>query len=49
MLEKVRGLGNDRVLLDELYRDRLRGPRHRAEAAGRGKSGSVDGVRARLV
>ena len=34
MLEKVLGLGIDRVLLDALYRDRLRGLRNRAEEAG---------------
>ena len=49
MLEKVRGLGIDRVLLDALYRDRLRGLRNRAEEAGLSKSGSVEVVRARLI
>ena len=49
MLEKVLGLGIDRVLLDALYRDRLRGLRNRAEEAGLSKSGSVEVVRARLI
>jgi len=49
VLEKVRGLGIDRVLLDALYRDRLRGLRNRAEEAGLSKSGSVEVVRARLI
>ena len=43
------GLGIDRVLLDALYRDRLRGLRNRAEEAGLSKSGSVEVVRARLI
>ena len=42
-------LGVDRVLLDALYRDRLRGLRNRAEEAGLSKSGSVEVVRARLI
>jgi len=42
-------LGIDRVLLDALYRDRLRGLRNRAEEAGLSKSGSVEVVRARLI
>ena len=42
-------LGIDRVLLDALYRDRLRGLRNRAEDAGLSKSGSVEVVRARLI
>jgi hypothetical protein len=37
------------VLLDALYRDRLRGLRNRAEEAGLSKSGSVEVVRARLI
>jgi len=45
----VLGLGIDRVLLDALYRDRLRGLRNRAEEAGLSKSGSVEVVRARLI
>ena len=49
MLEKVLGLGIDRVLLDALYRGRLRGLRNRAEEAGLSKSGSVEVVRARLI
>jgi hypothetical protein len=49
VLEKVLGLGIDRVLLDALYRDRLRGLRNRAEEAGLSKSGSVEVVRARLI
>ena len=49
MLEKVLKLGVDRVLLDALYRDRLRGLRNRAEEAGLSKSGSVEVVRARLI
>ena len=49
MLEKVLGLGIDRVLLDALYRDRLRGLRNRAEEAGLSKSGSVEVLRARLI
>jgi len=49
VFEKVRGLGIDRVLLDALYRDRLRGLRNRAEEAGLSKSGSVEVVRARLI
>ena len=49
MLEKVLKLGIDRVLLDALYRDRLRGLRNRAEEAGLSKSGSVEVVRARLI
>ena len=49
MLEKVLGLGFDRVLLDALYRDRLRGLRNRAEEAGLSKSGSVEVVRASLI
>ena len=49
MLEKVLKLGVDRVLLDALYRDRLRGLRNRAEDAGLSKSGSVEVVRARLI
>ena len=49
MLEKVLRLGVDRVLLDALYRDRLRGLRNRAEEAGLSKSGSVEVVRARLI
>ena len=49
MLEKVLELGIDRVLLDALYRDRLRGLRNRAEEAGLSKSGSVEVVRARLI
>ena len=49
MLEKVLGLGIDRVLLDALYRDRLRGLRNRAEEAGLSKSGSVEVVRASLI
>jgi len=42
-------LGIDRVLLDALYRGRLRGLRNRAEEAGLSKSGSVEVVRARLI
>ena len=42
-------MGIDRVLLDALYRDRLRGLRNRAEEAGLSKSGSVEVVRARLI
>ncbi len=49
MLEEVLKLGVDRVLLDALYRDRLRGLRNRAEEAGLSKSGSVEVVRARLI
>lgn len=49
MLEKVLRLGIDRVLLDALYRGRLRGLRNRAEEAGLSKSGSVEVVRARLI
>jgi len=49
VLEKVLKLGIDRVLLDALYRDRLRGLRNRAEEAGLSKSGSVEVVRARLI
>ena len=49
MTEKVLRLGIDRVLLDALYRDRLRGLRNRAEEAGLSKSGSVEVVRARLI
>jgi len=49
VLEKVLKLGVDRVLLDALYRDRLRGLRNRAEEAGLSKSGSVEVVRARLI
>ena len=49
MLEEVLNLGVDRVLLDALYRDRLRGLRNRAEEAGLSKSGSVEVVRARLI
>ena len=49
MFEKVLKLGIDRVLLDALYRDRLRGLRNRAEEAGLSKSGSVEVVRARLI
>ena len=49
MTEKVLRLGVDRVLLDALYRDRLRGLRNRAEEAGLSKSGSVEVVRARLI
>jgi ElaB/YqjD/DUF883 family membrane-anchored ribosome-binding protein len=49
VLEKVLALGIDRVLLDALYRDRLRGLRNRAEEAGLSKSGSVEVVRARLI
>jgi len=47
--EKVLRLGIDRVLLDALYRGRLRGLRNRAEEAGLSKSGSVEVVRARLI
>ena len=42
-------MGIDRVLLDALYRGRLRGLRNRAEEAGLSKSGSVEVVRARLI
>ena len=49
MTEKVLRLGIDRVLLDALYRGRLRGLRNRAEEAGLSKSGSVEVVRARLI
>lgn len=42
-------MGIDRVLLDALYRGRLRGLRNRAEDAGLSKSGSVEVVRARLI
>ena len=49
MLEKVLRLRIDRVLLDALYRGRLRGLRNRAEEAGLSKSGSVEVVRARLI
>ena len=49
MLETVLKLGIDRVLLDALYRDRLRGLRNSAEEAGLSKSGSVEVVRARLI
>jgi len=49
VLEKVLGLGIDRVLLDALYRGRLRGLRNRAEEVGLSKSGSVEVVRARLI
>jgi len=49
VLEEVLKLGVDRVLLDALYRDRLRGLRNRAEEAGLSKSGSVEVVRARLI
>ncbi len=49
MFEKVLKLGIDRVLLDALYRDLLRGLRNRAEEAGLSKCGSVEVVRARLI
>ena len=49
MLEKVLGLGIDRVLLDARFSDRLRGFRIWAEEAGLSKSGAVEVVRARLI